>query len=384
MHRMKDQSPPNPGVEVDDAAVDGGDEHQGDENEAGGNGMDAGGVDGDGGTAMPARVAAPPTDLKPMLATSGTVADITSDAAWRFEGKWDGIRALATFGRSGLRLMSRAGNDFTHAYPELQELTALLDGHSGVLDGEIVTLDDDGRTSFSKLQQRMNLVAARDVARVRQQVPVQFWVFDVLHLNGVSLLGKRYDDRRRVLSALPLDGDVCQVPDQLTGTVHDALQGSVALRWEGIVAKKADSTYLPGKRSRGWIKIKNFNDLEVVVVGWRPGAGRREGSLGALLVAVPDGAGRLRYAGRVGTGFSDAVLDQLMAALKPLHRTTSAVADSVPRMDARDANWVEPTLVGEVSYSEWTPDRRLRAPSWRGLRPDKSPAELGQDGRTSV
>jgi bifunctional non-homologous end joining protein LigD len=280
--------------------------------------------------------------------------------------------------------MSRAGNDFTHAYPELQELTALLDGHSGVLDGEIVTLDDDGRTSFSKLQQRMNLVAARDVARVRQQVPVQFWVFDVLHLNGVSLLGKRYDDRRRVLAALPLDGDVCQVPDQLTGTVHDALQGSVALRWEGIVAKKADSTYLPGKRSRGWIKIKNFNDLEVVVVGWRPGAGRREGSLGALLVAVPDGAGRLRYAGRVGTGFSDAVLDQLMAALKPLHRTTSAVADSVPRMDARDANWVEPTLVGEVSYSEWTPDRRLRAPSWRGLRPDKSPAELGQDGRTSV
>jgi bifunctional non-homologous end joining protein LigD len=318
----------------------------------------------------------PPADLAPMLATAATADQITDDGGWRFEGKWDGIRAIATFGSRGLQLRSRAGNDFTHAYPELQVLTELLAGHTGVLDGEIVALDEKGRTSFHRLQQRMNLAAARDVARVRQSVAVQFWVFDVLHLDGVSLLNKRYDDRRRILQVLPLTGDVCSVPEQLPGPVAEALQHSVDHKWEGIVAKRAESVYLPGKRSRSWLKIKNFTDVEVVVVGWRPGAGRRAGSLGALLVAVPDAGGRLRYAGRVGTGFTDAVLDQLMGILEPLHRSTSPVADTVPRVDARDANWVAPTLVGEVTYTEWTPEGRLRAPSWRGLRPDKSVADL--------
>jgi bifunctional non-homologous end joining protein LigD len=311
-----------------------------------------------------------------MLATAGSAADISNDADWRFEGKWDGIRALATFGPGGLKLQSRAGNDFTHSYPELQVLLDLLDGHSGVLDGEIVALDEKGRTSFSRLQQRMNLAAARDVARVRKEVPVQFWLFDVLHLDGVSLLRKRYDVRRQVLQALPISGDICRVPDQLTGSVADALRGSVDLQWEGIVAKRLDSTYLPGKRSHSWIKIKNFRDLEVVIVGWKPGAGRREGSLGSLLLAVPDADRNLRYAGKVGTGFTDTILDQLMKALEPLRSNRSAVADSVPRADALGAIWVRPELVGEVKYGEWTPDRRLRATSWRGLRPDKSPADL--------
>ena len=322
------------------------------------------------------RPSAPPTDLKPMLATAGTVADISDDQQWRFEGKWDGIRALVTVGQNGLHLHSRAGNDFTHAYPELQELAGLLGGHSGVLDGEIVALDKNGRTSFSLLQQRMNLAAARDVARVRQTVPVRLWLFDVLHLDGISLLRKRYDDRRRLLEALPLSGDVCRVPDQLTGPVRDALQRSVDLHWEGIVAKRADSTYLPGKRSRSWIKIKNFQEVEVVIVGWKPGAGRRAGSLGSLLLAVPDATGDLRYAGKVGTGFTDVILDELMSALQPLRTNTCAVAGSVPRAEALGAVWVEPALVGEVKYVEWTPDHRLRAPSWRGLRPDKSPADV--------
>ncbi|MGS0683911.1 ATP-dependent DNA ligase [Nakamurella sp. GG22] len=320
----------------------------------------------------------PPHDLAPMLATAATVQQFSDDDSWRFEGKWDGIRAIATFGPRGLTLRSRAGNDFTHAYPELQELTELMAGHSGVLDGEIVALEPDGRSSFHLLQQRMNLAAARDVARVRQKVSVQFWLFDVLHLDGVSLLDKRYDDRRRILEVLPISGEICHVPPQLPGPVGEALQHSLELKWEGIVAKKGDSTYLPGKRSRSWLKIKNFLDVEVAIVGWRPGAGRRAGSLGALLVAVPDADGRLRYAGKVGTGFTDVVLDQLMNTLKPLRRSTSPVADTVPRVDARDANWVEPTLVGEVTYTEWTPDGRLRAPSWRGLRPDKSVADLPQ------
>ena len=357
MHRMKDQSTVGPWTQRED---------QEDPNE-------------EAEPTVQQDIPAPPTDLAPMLATAGTVENITDDGAWRFEGKWDGIRALATLGPNGLRLHSRAGNDFTHAYPELQELTELLAGHSGVLDGEIVAVDPKGRTSFSRLQQRMNLAAARDVARVRENVPVQFWLFDVLHLDGVSLLRKRYDDRRRILEALPLSGDVCHVRDQLTGTVREALQGSVDLDWEGIVAKRADSTYLPGKRSRSWIKIKNFRDVEVVIVGWKPGAGRREGSVGSLLLAVPDGDGGLTYAGKVGTGFTDTILDQLMAVLEPLQTRTSAVAASVPRAEALGAVWVRPSLVGEVKYVEWTPDRRLRATSWRGLRADKSVADLHRD-----
>ncbi len=318
----------------------------------------------------------PPTDLRPMLATSGTPQDISPDHGWRFEGKWDGIRAVATVGPGGLTLHSRAGNDFTRSYPEVAELVELLDGHSAVLDGEIVVLDDHGVTSFSRLQQRMNLAGPRDIARMRREMPVQFWLFDVLWLDGVPLLRKKYDDRRRILQALPLSGEVCRVPEQLTGSVDDALQGSVDRKWEGIVAKRADSQYLPGRRSRTWFKMKNFRTREVVIVGWRPGAGRRAGSLGSLLVAVPDDGGGLRYAGKVGTGFTDAVLDELMATLKPLQRRTSAVVDSVPREDSVDVVWVEPTLVGEVRFADWTSERRLRAASWRGLRPDKAVADI--------
>ena len=364
LHRMKDQGPP--GKTYGPHSAD----------EAPLRPVASGKQTTEENTEVRQRVPAPPTDLKPMMATAGTPHDISDDGSWRFEGKWDGIRALATLGPNGLRLHSRAGNDFTHAYPELQELVTLLDGHGGVLDGEIVALDAKGKTSFSLLQQRMNLAAARDVARVRKSVSVQFWLFDVLHLDGVSLLRKRYDVRRQILQALPISGDICVVPEQLPGTVQEALQGSLDRGWEGIVAKRADSTYLSGKRSHSWIKMKNFRDLEVVIVGWKPGAGRREGSLGSLLLAVPDESGDLQYAGKVGTGFTDVILDQLMAALKPLRTSNSAVASSVPRAEAVDAVWVQPSLVGEVKYVEWTPERRLRATSWRGLRPDKSVDDL--------
>ena len=282
-----------------------------------------------------------------MLADGRYVTDISDDGRWRFEGKWDGIRALATVGPNGLRLHSRTGNDFTHAYPELQELADLLDGHSGVLDGEIVALDADGRTSFSLLQQRMNLAAARDVARVRKTVPVQFWLFDVLHLDGVSLLRKRYDDRRRSCRRCRISGDICVVPDQLPGTVQEALQGSVDRGWEGIVAKRADSTYLPGKRSHSWIKIKNFRDLEVVIVGWKPGSGRREGSLGSLLLAVPDESGGLRYAGKVGTGFTDVDPRSADGGTEAVaHQQRLRSPTSVPRAEAVDAVWVRAVAGG--------------------------------------
>lgn len=314
--------------------------------------------------------------LLPMLATSGAVGDVGDGDGWRFEGKWDGIRAVAEVGDGAVRLIGRSGRELTAGYPELAELADLLDGHHAVLDGEIVTLDGDGRTSFPLLQPRMNLASAPQIARMIEQVPVRWFGFDLLEIDGTSLLRRPYDIRRRLLTALELEGEHIEVPAALEGDVHQALHFTREHDWEGIIAKRGDSVYRPGARSAHWLKIKNQRMQEVVVIGWRPGAGRRSGGIGSLLVAVGADDGRLRYAGRVGTGFTDAALRDLQVRVG--ERTTTPSAD-VPREDARDAIWVEPVLVGEVSFTEWTPDGKLRAPSWRGLRDDKAPEDVREE-----
>lgn len=312
--------------------------------------------------------------LLPMLATSGQAADLADPAQWRFEGKWDGIRALAEVGDGAVRLIGRSGRELTAGYPELAELGELLLGHSAVLDGEIVALEPDGRSSFPLLQRRMNLTAPALIARAVRDVPVQYFVFDLLQIDGVSLLGKTYDVRRQLLSALQLAGEVVDVPARLDGELAEALRYTKEQNWEGVVAKRGDSIYRPGIRSGHWLKLKNQRTQEVVVIGWRPGAGRRSGGIGSLLVAVgQENSPGLRYAGRVGTGFTDAALADLADRLGA---RTDDPATPVPPADSRDAVWVKPVLVGEVSFVEWTPDGKLRAPSWRGLRPDKSVAEV--------
>jgi bifunctional non-homologous end joining protein LigD len=321
--------------------------------------------------------------LTPMLATSGDPANVGHfDADWSFENKWDGIRALAYLRSGTLTLYTRNGNDVTATYPELVELAGLLDGHDAIVDGEIVTCKTPGVPSFSLLQRRMNLASPSEIARLRHEIPVEYYAFDLLELDGISLLGKRYEDRRRLLDAAGLESDRCSVPPPLPGTAQEALQDSRSRRIEGIVAKRKDSVYRPGKRSGHWIKVKNFNDLEVVIGGYKPGNGARNGTLGSLLVGVSDGAGGLRYAGKVGTGFDAATLDLLMERLTPLVRRTSPFSDVIPAPDRKDAVWVEPVLVGEISFVEWTDTDRIRASSWRGLRPDKDVKELlGAGGR---
>ncbi|MEO6885632.1 MAG: non-homologous end-joining DNA ligase, partial [Jatrophihabitantaceae bacterium] len=309
--------------------------------------------------------------VPPMLATAGTVPGLTADQTWRLEGKWDGIRAVAYVGDGPLELLSRAGNDITGAYPELAELAAAVAGHSVILDGEIVADGRGGIPDFGLLQQRMGLTEPRDVIAARARVPVRYLAFDLLWLDGISLLRKTYDDRRRLLDALGISGDFVAAPAQLAGSPAQALAASERRKLEGIVAKRADSVYLPGRRTGSWIKIKHRSAQEVVIVGWRPGAGRRTGGIGSLLMAVPVGD-RLRYAGRVGTGFTDAMLDRLAGQLKPLARATAASVTDVPAADAADAVWVKASLVGEVLHAGWTADRRLRQATWRGLRPDKS------------
>ncbi len=316
----------------------------------------------------------PPTDLLPMLATAGTLADI-GGPEWRFEGKWDGVRAIVEIGAGHFRLVSRNGNDVTAAYPELAEIAASLSDHVVVLDGEIVALDADGKSDFGLLQRRMKLTKPHDIARTAAQVPVRLLLFDVLHLDGVSLLRKTYDIRRKVLETLNPSGDSFSVPPPMAGPAASALALTKERHWEGIIAKKADSVYLPGRRVQTWIKIKHTTEQEVVIVGWRTGSGRRAGGIGALLMAVPQDGG-LRFVGRVGTGFSDSALDAMLAALRPLEQRTSPVTTPMPRAEIVGVHWVSPELVGEVTYSEWTPEGSLRHPVWRGLRPDISVADL--------
>jgi len=309
--------------------------------------------------------------LTPMLASPGSLADLGDDSRWAFEMKWDGVRALVHVD-GGVRLMSRNDVDMSVSYPEIT--ASPPPGLTAVLDGEIVSFDEQGRPSFRRLQKRMHVANAPAARRLAASEPAALLLFDVLVLDGESLLKKPYTERRAVLESLTLDGSGWQVPAVFTGSGADALATSKAHELEGVVAKRLASTYLPGRRSSDWVKIKNVRTQEVVVGGWTPGEGRRQGLIGALLLGIP-GPDGLAYVGKVGTGFTEAMLRDLGSDLAPLAATDSPFID-VPRADARGARWVEPTLVGEVTFAEWTGDGRLRHPSWRGLRPDKRPDQV--------
>jgi bifunctional non-homologous end joining protein LigD len=301
-------------------------------------------------------------DLAPMLATLGSVARF-SHTEWAFEGKWDGYRLLVDANHGDMKLITRSGRDVTGEYPGLRSLADALDDHHVVLDGEVVALDASGVPSFSEMQNR---------ARATR---IEFWAFDVLQLDGRSLLRAKYRDRRRVLETLAQDRDELIVHDQLSGNGDDALEQARKHRWEGVVAKRWDSTYQPGRRSRSWIKDKIWKTQEVVIGGWRQGTGGRTSSIGALMMGIPEGDG-LRFVGRVGTGFTENELGRLKKTFAPLVTDESPFTERLSRQDATGVTFIRPELVGEVRYSEWTGDGRLRHPSWRGLRPDKSPDEV--------
>ena len=321
-------------------------------------------------------------DLKPMLSTSATPA-LARQAAARWgepawvEAKWDGIRAVGVWDGSRLRLYARSGNDLTHRYPELTAVDAGLGDEPAVLDGELVALEPDGRPSFPLLQTRMNLERAGDIAREARRTPVRYYLFDVLAHDGDDLTGLPLHERRDVLEAIAEDTvDAIAVPP-VFDDVDAALEASRQLRLEGIVVKDPASRYLRGARAESWLKVKITHTQEVVIAGIRPGKGGRSGTFGSLLLGIPDADG-LRYAGRVGTGFSDSTLASLMKKLLPL-RVDDNPLIGVPPLDSRDALWVRPELVGEVEYGEFTPGGILRHSRWRGLRPDKSPDEVRRE-----
>ncbi|WP_328811032.1 ATP-dependent DNA ligase [Rhodococcus sp. NBC_00294] len=305
-----------------------------------------------------------PQHLRPMLASAGTLSGLEADE-WSFEGKWDGVRIVATLDHGDVVLESRTGQDLTRRYAGITALAADLSDHAVVLDGEAVVYRADGVTSFQALQD-----AHPD--------DVQFICFDILHLDGTDLTGKKFTDRRKILELLLTGLETATVSPLLPGTAAGALSESERRGWEGIVAKRRDSTYEVGRRSTSWIKVKNWRTQEVVIGGWRAGKGSRTGSIGSLLLGIPSENG-LHYVGRVGTGFTERQRADLLTLLRPSVVDESPFDEPLPTADRRDATWVAPTVVGEVRFFEWTDGGSLRHPSWRGLREDKTVEDVHRE-----
>ncbi|GAA3943156.1 non-homologous end-joining DNA ligase [Actinoplanes auranticolor] len=313
---------------------------------------------------------AQPILIAPMLATAG---ELPSGPGWAYEFKYDGVRAVVYTGHDGVQPFSRNNREITATYSELAECARLLGGRQAVLDGEIVAFDGD-RPSFARLQQRMHVVLPS--APLLAAVPVQYYVFDVLALDGQDLTDQPYAARRNILAGLTLSGEHVRVPANFVDVdAKTVLQAAEIAGLEGVVAKRLTSPYRPGRRSPDWTKVPLIKTQEVLIIGGKPGEDRRAGTIGSILLAVYDQHDKLAYAGHVGTGFTGAALRHLQQELTPLTRSTPPLAD-VPREHARHARWVEPVLIGEVAFRNWTSDNRLRHPSWRGLRTDRSPASV--------
>jgi bifunctional non-homologous end joining protein LigD len=315
-----------------------------------------------------------PRDIEPMKATLARLPG--DDERWAYEIKWDGVRAIAYCEPGHIVLESRNLRDITKGYPEVRKIVEALGGRSAVLDGELVTFDEHGRPSFQRLQRRMHLASEAEIRRRAGEIPVVYMIFDLLYLDGRSLMPLPYEERRAELEGLGLQGDAWQTPAYHRGDGAALLQASRERGLEGIVAKRLGSAYVPGRRSRDWLKVKNVRGQEVVIGGWLPGKGRRQGELGALLVGYYEDDGgepRLRYAGKVGTGFAEADLRMLRERLAPLERESSPFEGRQPQ---KGAQFVEPRLVAQVEFAEWTNAGTLRHPTYQGLRDDKPAAHV--------
>jgi bifunctional non-homologous end joining protein LigD len=311
-----------------------------------------------------------PELIQPMLARLSTLP--ADEFEWAFEVKWDGVRAIARSRPGRVNFVSRNGNDVTAAYPELRALNRALSSHEAILDGEIVAFDERGHPSFQALQARMHLRSDSAVRRGARSTPVTYVLFDLLWLDGHSLMDLSYAERRARLEALNLDGEHWRTPEYLAGDGTAFLAASREQGLEGIIAKRLDSRYTPGGRSGGWLKIKNVQRQELAIGGWTEGKGSRSRQIGALQLGVYEN-GALRYAGKLGTGFNAQDLERLAGLLGPLARKDSPFIGPQP---PKGAHFVEPELVCEVEFTDWTPAGALRHPSYKGLREDRPAAEV--------
>ncbi len=306
-------------------------------------------------------------DYKPMLAT--LAREVPKGSGWLFEVKWDGYRAIGRVAGGNATLTSRNGNDLSERFPSVAKaLEKAVKTSDCVLDGEVCALDEHGRATFSAMQQG------------KPGTTYVYFVFDLLEVEGEPSIDLPLTERRKRLEQL-LDRSARAV--QLSEAFDDGealFEAAEKQGFEGVIAKRADSHYLPGKRTRDWLKIKTEHRQEFVIAGYTKGQGRRANTLGSLILAVNRG-GDLVYVGNCGTGFTDAEIKKLLTKLKPLERKDPPfrVVPKMPKVRKGDVVWVEPKLVCEVRFAEWTHDGHLRAPSYQGLREDKSAAEVRRE-----
>lgn len=320
----------------------------------------------------------PPPPLEPMLAT--LVAEPFDDDRYLFEFKWDGVRTLAVCTDAETRLVSRSGRDISATYPELARLHERLVCLDAIVDGEVVAFDED-RPSFEKLQARINLANPRDIERAAQRVPVCFVAFDLIYLDGRSLLDTPLEQRRELLEQLVVTGGNVLVSPAVPGDGEALFDVCRQRRFEGVVAKRLGSPYRPGKRTREWLKVKVTTEADLVVGGWTQGEGSRAARFGALLVGAYSG-NDLVFLGAVGTGFTEAAMADLLPRLKELQTAEAPFAGGAAAVSGgrfgkplRNPRWVRPELVCRVEYRELTSAPRLRAPSFKGLRADIAPQQ---------
>ena len=312
-----------------------------------------------------------PEDVVPMLAKLAELP--AKDEGWAAELKWDGVRAIAYCQPGRLRLQSRNLLDITPQYPEVRRLTRQLGTLDAVLDGELVAFDERGQPSFGRLQQRIHQTEESVVRRRMKTHPVTYVIFDLLYLDGHDLTGQPYEQRRELLAKLELDGESWQTPGYSVDRIRELLAATAEQNLEGLVLKRLDSAYVPGKRGGTWLKVKNVGRQEFVIGGWTAGEGRRRDSLGSILLGYFDAEGEFHYAGKVGTGFSAGDLKEVLARLRPLERETNPFAG---RRGPRDARYVAPELVAEIEFREMTGDGMVRHGSFKGLREDKPATEV--------
>jgi len=315
-----------------------------------------------------------PRSIDPMRAVTGELP--LDNEQWAYEVKWDGMRVISFCTHGDLLLRSANGLDATVRFPELAGLAHALRDHRVILDGEVVALAPDGRPDFGLLQPRMHVSSPAVAAERAVTQPVAYVLFDLLWLDGLDVTPVPYEDRIRLLGDLVEDGPAWRVTESHRGSGAELLEAVAAQGMEGLIAKRRGSRYEPGRRSGSWRKVKIRRRQEFVVGGWLAGEGNRASTLGALLVGYHDDAGALRYAGRVGTGFNDAELRALAEVLSASAVESDPFDTPPPRAVELHAHWVEPRLVVEVAFGEWTADAMLRHPSYLGRRADKDPARV--------
>ena len=326
-----------------------------------------------------------PSRLDPMLAKPGDLPRSDGDD-WAYEIKWDGVRVLGYADRGRWCMLSRRHEDVSARYPELEPIAEALADHSAILDGEVVALDAEGRPRFQLIQSRMGLTSPGMIqARVKLQ-PVDYVIFDLLHLDGHRVRELPYVERRELLAGLGLDGPRWRMPRYRHGGGPELLEAARHQGLEGIVAKRCDSPYRPGKRTSDWIKTRVWRRQEFVIGGYIPGEGSRAKRVGSLLVGYYDRSPsemrsgeqqQLRFAGGVGSGLTEKLIDFLTRELARRERPNSPFDVGHPTgPKAKTAIWCEPDLVCEVAWTEWTNEGTLRQPAFKGMRTDKDPHEV--------